>query len=621
MNPVARSVTGDFQVWQEQLAHIERLLKVVRDRTPCAEDGTDLLKDELRRAQVASLFSEQQTDIYDALSRAAGAAQAAMVTQQRWRRYEDDGQVELQEPDRPPRLIPVGDARLHWPTWVQGLAAALITRDDDALNTLCTPESIEACSLPTSHIDPFWPFYCSALAAAVVEPTAASALIADATTGLNQAKIADPALIQLRLRPVLELVAALATNDTDTFNTALHKALVAHRQLCEQRDMYDWSGLFALEATALAALAHDRQLSITVTSDYLPTALVNGDFPRDRAHVIYHFPQRSILTADEAHWFLDLAGFPPQARSHQLLNNNGQLIARYEAQNAPGLPHAIASFALIETSDLPNPAPLLALDAGQLLFLAEAYASDIPDDEQQANARINEAIACVNAVLARIPPDQAVVPAGTITSARGQQLYQTESGRFRRDRLVAYRDALAAHHSSSHTSSVQLSPHEEASSTADPYDTAIAAVEIIRANLMPLLAALAQDEQGTVLAQIMPQETDYEQVFIGDAIAIARQAYQQFWQKTRRFQRPAASQSEIRCYLAPAGMLRDDNELSFHFPKGYRAIAEYLNPHRVWATWQYHSPGQDTGINYDGLVWVEDHWAWFPKPYRLLRIN
>ena len=25
------------------------------------------------------------------------------------------------------------------------------------------------------------------------------------------------------------------------------------------------------------------------------------------------------------------------------------------------------------------------------------------------------------------------------------------------------------------------------------------------------------------------------------------------------------------------------------------------------------------GMAYDGLVWIDDHWAWFPKPFRVLR--
>jgi hypothetical protein len=74
----------------------------------------------------------------------------------------------------------------------------------------------------------------------------------------------------------------------------------------------------------------------------------------------------------------------------------------------------------------------------------------------------------------------------------------------------------------------------------------------------------------------------------------------------------------ITSEIAPAGMLASDNELSRRFPGGYRRIARLLQPHRVWVSWKYLRPGADAGMAYDGLVWLDDHWAWFPKPYRAL---
>jgi hypothetical protein len=65
-------------------------------------------------------------------------------------------------------------------------------------------------------------------------------------------------------------------------------------------------------------------------------------------------------------------------------------------------------------------------------------------------------------------------------------------------------------------------------------------------------------------------------------------------------------------------MLASDNELSRPFPGGYRAIAAKLNPNRIWVRWKFCRPGETAGMAYDGLVWVDDHWAWFPKPYRAL---
>ena len=53
-----------------------------------------------------------------------------------------------------------------------------------------------------------------------------------------------------------------------------------------------------------------------------------------------------------------------------------------------------------------------------------------------------------------------------------------------------------------------------------------------------------------------------------------------------------------------------------HVRDAARAIAHLLQPQRVWVAWKLIAPGQDAGMAYDGLVWLDDHWAWFPKPFR-----
>ena len=58
---------------------------------------------------------------------------------------------------------------------------------------------------------------------------------------------------------------------------------------------------------------------------------------------------------------------------------------------------------------------------------------------------------------------------------------------------------------------------------------------------------------------------------------------------------------------------------SWAFPGGYRSIARHLVPERIWVTWKYLTPGRSSGLAYDGLVWCDDHWAWLPRPYRVLR--
>jgi hypothetical protein len=35
--------------------------------------------------------------------------------------------------------------------------------------------------------------------------------------------------------------------------------------------------------------------------------------------------------------------------------------------------------------------------------------------------------------------------------------------------------------------------------------------------------------------------------------------------------------------------------------------------------WKFVKPGETIGMAYDGLVFVNGHWAWFPKAWHALR--
>jgi hypothetical protein len=73
----------------------------------------------------------------------------------------------------------------------------------------------------------------------------------------------------------------------------------------------------------------------------------------------------------------------------------------------------------------------------------------------------------------------------------------------------------------------------------------------------------------------------------------------------------------IKVFAAPAGLLRRPNKLSDKFPRGYRDLAGWMNPKRVWLCW--HIMTQDRGrASYDGLVRLAGRWVWLPKIYRYL---
>jgi hypothetical protein len=146
----------------------------------------------------------------------------------------------------------------------------------------------------------------------------------------------------------------------------------------------------------------------------------------------------------------------------------------------------------------------------------------------------------------------------------------------------------------------------------------LAAIDVLEQQLTPLLRGLTEDPGGGLVTALRPRPGDCARAFVAEVAEAAGEAYDAFWATPPRLGR-AVRGARIECHVAPAGMLGYDNSLSRRFPGGYGAIAALLQPHRVWVAWKSIEPGQDAGMAYDGLVWLDDHWAWFPKPYRVLR--
>nr|WP_145547123.1 hypothetical protein [Variovorax boronicumulans] len=167
-----------------------------------------------------------------------------------------------------------------------------------------------------------------------------------------------------------------------------------------------------------------------------------------------------------------------------------------------------------------------------------------------------------------------------------------------------------------------LARHIGAQAAAAPPDQAqaqtLAAAALICEDVLPLLQALGGAQGAALAASLRPRPEDYAAVFQPDAAQAARQAFDAVWDAQPPHPARAPAGARIRCHAAPAGMLADENLLSRPFPGGYRALAPLLQPQRVWLAWKVIAPGRDAGMAYDGLVWLGERWAWFPKPYRVL---
>jgi len=119
---------------------------------------------------------------------------------------------------------------------------------------------------------------------------------------------------------------------------------------------------------------------------------------------------------------------------------------------------------------------------------------------------------------------------------------------------------------------------------------------------------------------LCPRDEDYEKAFLPAMADVLRRAYAPFWATSQMAPRPKAGQTEVVVFLATTEDLQANNDRARQFPGGYRDVAPYLAPDRVWVRWKFVKPGESLGMAFDGMVWLDDHWAWFPKPWRAVRM-
>jgi hypothetical protein len=136
-----------------------------------------------------------------------------------------------------------------------------------------------------------------------------------------------------------------------------------------------------------------------------------------------------------------------------------------------------------------------------------------------------------------------------------------------------------------------------------------------RLALAPFLS-LDRDHRALTDA-LRPQPGDAAKVFLPELSTAIEAALDRVWDKGITI-RPAGGQTEVS---AMAGLPEDFAEKANHtrgFAQAYTPLAAYLQPGRIWISWTFHAPGEEKGRRYDALVWIDDHWAFFPKPWRLL---
>lgn len=119
------------------------------------------------------------------------------------------------------------------------------------------------------------------------------------------------------------------------------------------------------------------------------------------------------------------------------------------------------------------------------------------------------------------------------------------------------------------------------------------------------------------MMKLKPRDEDYAAVFSGAAADSARAGYAGLWAQIPPWP-VKPEQTNLRVGAAYVEDFAKDDPRTKPFPGGYKQISHWLVPGRVWIVWEHVAPGSTDGILFDGLVALPDHFAWFPKPWRVV---
>jgi hypothetical protein len=126
-----------------------------------------------------------------------------------------------------------------------------------------------------------------------------------------------------------------------------------------------------------------------------------------------------------------------------------------------------------------------------------------------------------------------------------------------------------------------------------------------------LTTEFTKTESGPVVAALRPDSGDYAAVFEGDAAQkVQRTTEDAFKGPPPALGKPGDAVNAIAG--ATANELKDGSGNARNCPGGYRQVGPVLKPD---VTIYCAKLG---GTSYDGFVFVNGHWAWFPKAFRAL---
>lgn len=126
-------------------------------------------------------------------------------------------------------------------------------------------------------------------------------------------------------------------------------------------------------------------------------------------------------------------------------------------------------------------------------------------------------------------------------------------------------------------------------------------------------------DHAALTRPLQPTTADYLAVFEEDFARIAETTYAGAWKRGEMVIAPKPGQSELNLWSATSEDLKKWNDKAQPFPGGYKGVAVKFKDGLTIYRFKFVKPGEDAGMAYDGLLYVNGQWRIIPKPWRIAR--
>lgn len=128
-----------------------------------------------------------------------------------------------------------------------------------------------------------------------------------------------------------------------------------------------------------------------------------------------------------------------------------------------------------------------------------------------------------------------------------------------------------------------------------------------------------ESTRSAVVLGLEPSHADYLAVYGETFGGALESALKESWTKHQIVPAPwGPDQTEVKLSRATSEDFKAWQGEAPRFARGYKRVAEHMQPGLVLYQFRFLKPGTSAGSNWDGLVWIDGAWKLFPKPYAIL---